>query len=195
MNGLKTAKNAVFTLIVLGLLSTNVLLVTSAKFHDLLYGALSNFPYESLFSNSKSKQYQLLAEENDRLKKKNAKLEQQAASRRMKIARAKTLSRNITKRTARNVALNVSSVAVEAIPYLGIGMIVSVTIADVAAGCQNVRDTNEILSILDEAPLEEMERKVCGASVPSVDQLKAKIDDVQRSLGDAIGGTIYEILH
>jgi len=137
----------------------------------------------------------LLAEENDRLKKKNAKLEQQAASRRMKIARAKTLSRNITKRTARNVALNVSSVAVEAIPYLGIGMIVSVTIADVAAGCQNVRDTNEILSILDEAPLEEMERKVCGASVPSVDQLKAKIDAVQRSLGDAIGGTIYEILH
>ena len=195
MSTSKAAKNAVLTLIVLGLLSTNVLLVTSAKFHDLLYGTLSSLPYDSLFSNSKSKQHELLAEENDRLKKKNAKLEQQAASRKMKIARAKTLSRNITKRTARNVALNVSSVAVEAIPYLGIGMSVSVTIADVAAGCQNVRDTNEILSILDEVPSEEMEQKVCGASVPSVDQLKAKIDAAQRSLGDAIGGTIYEILH
>lgn len=184
MQFIKGTRKIFMAFAIVALLLSNVLSVTSAKFHDYLYGALSHLPYESLFSDSKTKQNQALAKENSRLKKQNEKLEKKEASRKKKMSRARSLSRNIKKRIARNLTLNVSSMAGEAVPYIGIGLIVTVTAADVAAGCATAKDVNEIISIVDGNPDHDAAEEICGISVPSIDEVK-----------NAIGGTIYEMLN
>jgi len=94
------------------------------------------------------------------------------------------------------------------VPYLGAGLVVTVTAADVIDGCDTVRDVNEMLRILEVEPIDDHESEVCGIKVPSVDEVLTNIKqdiggtvyhakegttESARKFYDALGGSLYEI--
>ncbi|WP_456294827.1 hypothetical protein M1D72_05505 [Vibrio sp. AK197] len=153
------------------LLVTNVMTVANAKVYDFMHNLLSLIPTQRVLANSKSTQLRAIHAENRRLKKRVGNYEHKAKLRKVKLAKAHGLSRKISKRVARNVAMNVTSIAGESLPYLGIGVILSVTAADVYAGCQTIKDTNELLTLLGESPDSQQQDSVCGMQVPSLSEV------------------------
>ena len=118
MNIIKITRKIFFVSIVFGLISANVLTLSNAKFHDFLSGLLSQIPLTDFMSKSKSKKFQLITDENKRLRNQNKVFIQKNRLRKAKIAKAHGISKRVVLRTAKNVSLNVSSVVGEAIPYL-----------------------------------------------------------------------------
>ncbi len=171
MNLVLKLKNMVWKLMVLALLATNVLTITNAKFYDLIYGMLAHIPYQNLLVNSKTAKLHSLTGENQRLKSQALMLEEQAKLHKAKLAKAQGISRNIVRRVARNVTMNVTSVLGESLPYIGIGLIVSATAADIYDGCQTIKDTNEMLTLFGESADVEQQDKVCGLQIPSVNEV------------------------
>ncbi|NOQ63161.1 MAG: hypothetical protein GQ582_01455 [Methyloprofundus sp.] len=195
---MQVIRSLLLILMLLGLISTNILSITNAKFHDLLSGLLSQIPITDFMSKSKSKKFQSLTAENKRLQKQSKELttenkrlqkqnkvfKQKNHIRKVKIVEARKISKIIVKRTAKNVALNMTSIAGEAVPYIGIALILSVTAHDIIDGCQTIKDTNRLLNLLDVDELKSKENQVCGMKVPTEQQVK-----------ETIGGVIYEMLN
>ncbi|MEI6268459.1 MAG: hypothetical protein WCP01_06225 [Methylococcaceae bacterium] len=130
--------------IILALLTTNFLSITNARFHEYLYDLISILPYDSLLKNSlinKVKSTKSLVH---------------------------TVSNRIIKRTAKNVATNVGSIAAESIPFLGPATILVVTALDIKDGCDNVHDIQEIDKALGIEDVENNEDSVCGIKLPSI---------------------------
>jgi len=171
MNKSRVTWRIVSTLSIVFLLVSNLLSITNEKFHNTLYDLLSHLPYEGLLSQSKhNKQI-----ERDKLR---------AKERNAKINRAKVLSKNIVGRTTKNAVLNASSVLGESVPFLGVGLIVAVTVSDLTTACETIADTNELLTILEEKEMTGEQASVCGMKVPSIGEIE-----------DVIGGTIYHALN
>ncbi len=164
-------KKTFLVLIFFGLISANVLSITNAKFHDLLSGLLSQIPLTNFMSQSKSKKFQSITAENKRLRNQNQIFKQKNHLRKGKIAKAHKISKRVARRTAKNVLLNVSSVAGEAIPLYGIGIILAVTAADIYTGCETIKDTNELLNLLNDEGLKAVENQICGITIPTEQQL------------------------
>lgn len=188
-------KKAIFTLVILILISSNILSITNAKFHDILSDLFSKIPISELMAHSKSKKFRTIEAENKSLKEQNNKFKKQEKIRKAKLAKAHKISRRVALRTAKNVSLNVSSVVVESVPYVGVGVILAVTAADVYAGCETIKDNNELLSLFDAEQLSVDEEKVCGLKIPTEQEISKKLKDYKREFNDAIGGTIYEIFN
>lgn len=205
MTILKTSKRIGLISIFIGLISTNILSITNASFHDLLAGLLSKLPsHTELMSQSKTSKFKQLANKNKTLQKQNKSLQKQNNAfsqktklRRNKLIKAQAISRRIAFRTARNVGMNVGSVFGSAIPYLGIGTLLAVTGADVYSGCKTMNDTNELLRLFDANELKSEEHNVCGMKVPTMDQVikqvTRKINISKQEFNDAVGGTISVI--
>jgi hypothetical protein len=198
-------ERTVMVAIILVLLATNILSITSSSFHESLYELLSHFAYKDILKNSPMKKQRQIEVENKKLLKQNKEL---IAKTRANLFRARSVSQRITKRTLKNVATNVTSVAGEALPYLGAALVISVTVADVKDGCDTVRDIKEILRILEVDSIEDHESEVCGMKVPSIDEVltnikydidatvshtKERTTDSAHKLYDALGGTLNEI--
>jgi uncharacterized membrane protein YraQ (UPF0718 family) len=186
LNIIKITRKIFFVSIIFGLISANVLSITNAKFHDLLSGLLSQIPLTDFMSQSKSKKFQSIADENKRLRNQNKVFKQKNRLRKAKISKAHRISKRVALRTAKNVSLNVSSVVGEAIPYLGIGVILAVTASDVYAGCETIKDTNELLNLLDDEGLKAEETQVCGMKIPTKQQVKESIKNNIREFDEVI---------
>ena len=195
MGLLRGIRNILMASMIVVLIFTNILSITNAKFHDFLYGALSYIPSKALLQQSKSKQFQSLSAENKRLRKKNEKLRKTARLRKAKLASARKIFKRIVGRTVKNVSFNVSSILGEAIPYAGLAVIVTATAYDVYTGCENIKDTNGLLKILDGDLMVEEEAQVCGMTLPSEEQIRDSLKKYRGQFDDLIGGTIYEIIH
>jgi DNA-binding protein H-NS len=178
-----TVERTAMFIVVVALLATNILSITSSPFHEALHKLLSHIPYEELLNNSPTKKQRQIAE-NQKLLKQNQELISKSSTQRERLVKTRHVSQRIVKRTAKNVATNVTSVAGEAVPYLGVGLVVTVTAADVIDGCDTVLDVNEMLRILEVEPIDDHESDVCGIKVPSV-------DEVLTNIKQDIGGTIY----
>lgn len=179
MLGLKRLRRWLWRGAMVGLLVTNVLTLTSAKFYDFLYSAVSHIPYQNLLVKSKAAKMSALSAQNQRLT-------QQAKLHKAKLAKAHGLSRKIAKRVARNVAMNVTSVVGESLPYVGIGLIVSVTAADIYDGCQTIKDTNAMLTLFGEAPDSHEQDSVCGMQVPSFSDISHYAEQYSDKARDAL---------
>ena len=217
-------KRLAVSVTLISLLSTNILAITSSAFHKKLFDLLSRVPIPELLNDAPLKKQRHLEVENRRLearerdlarqnrkiKQKNSELLRKQQLQKTKLAKARSVSSRIAKRTAKNVTRNVSSVVAESIPYLGVAVVVSVTALDVKDGCNTVRDVNEIINTLDPEGLTHDESEVCGVKLPSSDQLVEQMKiSVSRSLYngadktrqtakeayDALGGTLYEIFN
>jgi hypothetical protein len=196
--------------VVVALLATNVFSITSTTIHDALYDLLSHIPYEGLLNNSPIKKQRQLEADNQKLRKQNQELVAKLHAHRTTLVRARTVSQNIAKRTAKNVTANIASLPGEAVPYLGSALVGTVTIGDVVDGCATVRDVSEMLRILEADPIDDHESEVCGMKVPNVDKVltnikediggivyygKERTEESTRKFYEALGGTLHEILN
>ena len=72
MNIYIKVKRFIYVSVIIGLISTNVMSITNAGFHDFLSGLFSNVPITNFMSQSKTNQVKTLSKENKQLKKQNS---------------------------------------------------------------------------------------------------------------------------
>lgn len=191
------------------LLATNVLSLVSATFHESAYRLLTSLPIEKFVANSMYEQRRQTNRANERLNKRNKALEKSAVRHKVRLTKARNISKRIARRTARNATMNLSSVVGESVPYLGAGVIVAVTAADLKDGCDTLTDIDEMLSIIDAEAQNDMTSHVCGMQVPSVEEVMLNVRDqiggtvsqakentteAARNFYETLGGTIAELL-
>ncbi|MYM62978.1 hypothetical protein [Pseudomaricurvus sp. HS19] len=167
------------TILILGLLVTNVLTLTSSAVHDALYGLLNRLPISEFLKSSPTS--------------KNKALKSQVAKQKRIIAKTRKVSNNISKRAVRAVSANVASIPAEAIPFVGVAFIVGVTAMDVKFACDTMTDLDELSSMMDGEDLAGDRAKVCGTVVPTADEIVEKLKAGSSSAYEALGGTLYEI--
>ena len=175
------------------LLITNFLSLTSNTVHDALYSALDRMHVAKHFSDTPSKRTAKLKEQKQSLKNKNHALVEKRKQRTTKI---KGITSKIAKRTVRNVGINVASVPLEAIPWIGIASVVGVTAMDIKDGCDTMKDINSLMEDM-ELDHKSDQNKVCGYKIPSpkeiITGMKKKVPITKEDyidLQDKLGGTI-----
>jgi hypothetical protein len=98
--------------------------------------------------------------------------------------RVQAISRRIARRLVRNTAMNVSSIPAEAIPWVGTALLVSITTMDIKDACDTMADINTIARELEFDEHQAEARTICGYRI-----------NVKEDPFDAIGSTIYQIIH
>jgi hypothetical protein len=76
--------------------------------------------------------------------------------------RVSAVNERLARRTSRMISTNTSSMAIEAVPYVGVAAIVGFTIMEVRDACLTLADTREISQLLSGEP--EAEVPACGYS-------------------------------
>ena len=72
------------------------------------------------------------------------------------------INERLARRTSRMISTNLSSMAIEAVPYVGVAAIVGVTFMEVRDACMSLADTRELSRLLSGEP--EAEIPACGYS-------------------------------
>jgi len=184
----------VMILALLGLVVLNAATLFSASVHDRLFdGAVKGLNYlgadvaERLVEGSvrsavARKVDQALASaraSNEKLAAGNARLSRQVAEEQARLAaavaarnadarHAKVVAQSVKARLSRTVVRNQAALPATAVPYVGIGVAVSVTAMDLYDACQTMKDFNTLLVRLGEG---EPEPEFCGAKVPTVQEV------------------------
>jgi hypothetical protein len=180
---------------VAGLVSLNVAILTNATVHDLLFKAFSLIPLGGTWPKSPTAQkkqlktqlaklrtsHQVLKKETSALTAEKQALQIKASHR---ATRVQAISRRIARRLVRNTAMNVSSIPAEAIPWVGTALVVSITTMDIKDACDTMADINAIARELELNEHQAEARAICGYQI-----------NVKEDLFDAVGGTIYQIIH
>ncbi len=117
-----------------------------------------------------SKSHKGLEAEKAALSKSNSEL---ATKMKAKTEAAKKLSTKVAARAAKSAARNVAGMAGQAIPYIGVGLMVGITALDVKDACDNLKDLNEMHAEFDLQ--KEDESKVCGMRIPSGEEIIAGV--------------------
>lgn len=91
----------------------------------------------------------------------------------LRSAAAKKLTTRLATRSAVNATRNLASVPGEAIPYVGIGIVVAVTSLDLYDACETLKDINE-MNLQFGHELED-HTKVCGLKVPTKQEALAQV--------------------
>ena len=152
-------------LLIGGLLASNYMLLTNLKFHEFLFDSLAKFAPAEFFEHSLIRKQLLLEQENQAFRQKHV----------ARAAKIRVTSDRIVRRSARTAALNVSSLLVEAVPFIGIATVLAVTAADVKGACDTISDLDEILIELEEEGVKGEKEKVCGMEIPTLSELKEKV--------------------
>lgn len=92
-----------------------------------------------------------------------------------RVAATKSFTTRLAKRSAINAARNLSSVPAQAIPYVGIGIVVGVTTLDLNDACETFKDINALNSEFG-GQLED-QSKICGLEVPTRQQVIANVKE------------------
>ncbi|MBR9728912.1 hypothetical protein ACFOD0_16620 [Shewanella intestini] len=164
-------KTMLWAITVIASLGLNVATVLSANVFDALHGALSYVSPQALLGHGKSAQF-------NKVKLNNAQLKKQLKLKKHNMVQVKRISGRISKRVVKGVVRNTSSIMGEAVPYVGIGVMLAVTAADVYDGCQTVKDLNQMTALIDVNHQAVDEATVCGIEVPTVDDVKQQINQL-----------------
>lgn len=147
---------------------------------------LSALPIDQLTRGSLIEKHRQIDSEYKKLKARNTALNNAVAKRRAKLIQARKVSQHIAKRTARNAAMNTSSVAGESIPYIGAGLVGAVTVADIKDGCDTLKDIDEMMMLMASDPDRSTTERVCGLAVPDVEKVLAAIrEDISGTVAQA----------
>lgn len=219
-------KHSIYLFVIIGLIFTNILTLSNNSFHNLLYKGVSHIPFEYLTKNSPSKKYESLNSKHNNLKIKNKEL---TSSHRLlkanynsklnNIKKTKNIAQRISARSAKNAIVNISAIPAESVPYLGISFIVAATAYDINDACSNMKDMDEIMSILEIESDNDKTTKICGQTLPGKEILVSYVtltneqyNEVKTNIGgflyslkenasvnytdfsNALGGTIHELL-
>lgn len=94
------------------------------------------------------------------------------AARKADAKHAKLVAQSVKARLTRTVVRNQAALPAEAVPYVGVGVAVSVTALDIYDACQTMKDFNTLLVRLGEG---EPDPEFCGTQVPTVQEVMAGI--------------------
>ncbi|MBC7153072.1 MAG: hypothetical protein H5U19_00315 [Rhodobacteraceae bacterium] len=86
----------------------------------------------------------------------------------------KDTSRRVESRVTKSTARNLASMGGEALPYVGVGVIVAATAWEIKDACSLLREMNE-LSVAFDPDAAVDTTKVCGQRVPTKDEVIASI--------------------
>lgn len=111
----------------------------------------------------------------------SAELDDQIRKRGTDAKRAKEMATSVRARLATGVSRNVAAIPAEAVPYIGIGVNLSVTALDVYDACQTMRELNELMKLLGQG-VENAE--FCGVKVPTVSEVLAGMQTQWRASAD-----------
>lgn len=172
---LKLFKINIWMLFTFALLASNVATIINAKAYDFMHQLVSKIPYPDLTLNSKHTDFNKLKIKNETILKENQELLRIKQGKADSIAAVKNISKRISQRVVRNIGVNVSSIPVQSVPYLGAALVLSVTAADIYDGCQTIKDTNEMLLMVGDKNDITDENVVCGVKLPSIEELKLEV--------------------
>lgn len=136
-------KRTFTVLLILGLLATNVMSLTWGAFQVAASGLLSAASIPTLY-------------------------DKKVKANRQKKLLVKQTGAKIRKRTLKSAAVNVGSMAGEAIPYVGLAVIVGATGYELKLACENLLDLETLYSDfgIDEDADRSAVEKVCAPELP-----------------------------
>ncbi len=170
---LKYFRRIFLGLVIIFLLASNVLTLASAAFHSAMYGLLAALPVEHLLKNSPTNRTKkVIAERNKLLAKK-------------KSARAAALKtrKRVFRRSQKMVARNIAQIPVEALPLLGVGVVVATTALDVKDACDTSNDINQLLRELDIETDTEETFAICNPGLPDSAQIQEAFESTRQEFG------------
>jgi len=194
----RAARSYLSTVLVVGLLVSNVLTVVSDSVHSAAFRAISSVgsiigdvALERLLSNSPTKSTERkvvketgriravladteakrqAAETNlKKLSGEHSALQKQTAKRSEAIKR---FSANTLTRVAKNKTVELASLPERALPYAGVAVLVGVTAYELKSDCELLKDLNELSAAHEVANVDTS--AVCGFQVPSAQAVWSK---------------------
>lgn len=136
-------------MLLISLLISNGLTLFNHQFYNALYSALSHLIPARWQKNSVS----------NKLSTKTKKLK--AIKNKTKI-----ITQRVAKRTARNITANIAAIPAESIPAIGIGVVLAITAMDLHDACDDLKDMNELSSLMNLSTNNQETSKICGMSLP-----------------------------
>lgn len=89
----------------------------------------------------------------------------------------KAMAETVKSRLARGVARNQAAIPAEAVPYIGIGVSLTVTAWDIYDACQTMKDFNALLARLGE---DEMASEFCDIRLPTTKEVLGSVSNQWR---------------
>lgn len=111
----------------------------------------------------------------------SAALEDEVRKRGTDAKRAKEMATSVRARLATGVSRNMAAIPAEAVPYIGIGVNLSVTALDVYDACQTMREINDLMKLIGQG-VENAD--FCGVKVPTVSEVLAGMQTQWRASAD-----------
>jgi hypothetical protein len=106
----------------------------------------------------------------------------------------KSLSARMARRTAFAAARSASMALVQAVPWIGSGVIATVTAAEMKDYCDTMYDLHALDIALDPVSADESEAtRVCGLPVPTFEELWAATKSTTSSTLDYVGGYLPDM--
>jgi len=156
---------------ILGLGSFNVLTLVNDNVHAagfnflkaILAPVVAEATLSHLLSHSPMQKYSVLEKSHKTIEAKHVELKRISE---IRSGIVKRISSRIGKRAVANAIKNTSSLALEAVPVVGVTAIVALTASDIYDDCQTLIDLNELNINFDHEKNDET--IVCGMKVPSL---------------------------
>ena len=157
---------------VLGLIVLNVVTLINGSVHAVAFNALktvlaSSIPEATvlrLLSNSPSQKFSELQQSNKIIETQHAELKKVVEKR---AGVFKIISERISRRTVNNAVKNTLDAPAEAVPILGIAVMLALTASDIYDDCQTLKDLNELNISFEQDKHDET--AVCGLKVPALE--------------------------
>jgi len=96
---------------------------------------------------------------------------------------AKSVAASVNHRLAQGVARNTAAISAEAVPYVGIGVNLLVTSADIYDACATMKDINILLQMMGQG---EKKPDYCGTKLPTTQQVLANVKSQWRSSMESV---------
>lgn len=160
-------RRLLLTGLVLSLLLTNVLTLTSVAFNAALSGLVGSALGIQTVAGVM----------NQRLAGKEKVIKQQRASAVKRKSAVKRFGGRLSNRTRRVATRSIAAIPGEAIPYLGVAVLIAGTTYELYEACQSVRDLETLYKELglDEAPPEDAISAACDPQLPDASEVWEQI--------------------
>ena len=152
-------RRLLMTGVLLSLIATNVLTLTSVAFNAALSGMMGTALGIQTVADVMSQ----------RVASKEKVIKQQKTAAVKRKAAVRKFGNRLSVRTKRVATRSIAAIPAEAIPYLGIAVLITGTAYELYEACQSIKDLEELYGDLgmDEAPPEDAMTAACDPQLPS----------------------------
>ena len=125
--------------------------------------------------------------ERTKLKRAQVDLEDVKAKRLIDAKEAKRVASGVRNRLARGVTRNIGAIPAESVPYIGIGVTLSMVGLDLYDACETMKEVNGLLVKLGQGVEDDA---FCGMKVPTRDQVLADLNSTWRASYEKARGEV-----